>query len=163
MYDALLPIMQGLEATSVATAVRESAWLFPVIETLHVMAIVLVVGTIWIVDLRIMGLASATSSIGRILTSTLPATWGSFGVALATGVLMFISSAVIYADNLAFQLKMLLLLFAGTNMLLFHWYTRKGLHQWDSVQTPPSYMRIAGGASFVFWTGVVVAGRWIGF
>ncbi|MET0366142.1 MAG: hypothetical protein ABW169_15975, partial [Sphingobium sp.] len=111
MYDALLPVMQGLEATSVATAVRESSWMFPAIETLHVMAIVLVVGTIWIVDLRIMGLASTTSSIGRILTGTLPATWGSFAVALATGLLMFVSSAVIYADNLAFLLKMLLLLF----------------------------------------------------
>ncbi len=127
------------------------------------MAIVLVVGTIWIVDLRIMGLASNRMSVGRILTGTLPATWGSFVLAFLTGVLMFISSAVMYADKPAFQIKMLLLLFAGTNMLLFHWYTRKGLHQWDEVNSPPPFMRLAGAASFVFWTGVIAAGRWIGF
>lgn len=163
MYDALLPLLHGLEATSLATAVRESGWLFPTIETLHVMAIVLVVGTIWIVDLRIMGVASTGLGIGRVLTGTLPATWISFVIAVLTGVLMFISSAVLYAANVAFLLKMLLLLFAGTNMLLFHWYTRKGLHQWDGVATPPVGMRVAGAASMIFWTGVIAAGRWIGF
>jgi hypothetical protein len=53
--------------------------------------------------------------------------------------------------------------FAGTNMLLFHWYTRQGLHHWDHVSAPPGFMRAAGGASMVFWAGVITAGRWIGF
>lgn len=163
MYQELLPVLNALEGTAIATAVRQSGWMFPAIETVHVMAIVLVVGTIWIADLRIMGLASTSQSIGRVLTSTLPVTWMSFVVAVLTGGLMFASSAVMYAGNFAFQIKILLLLFAGTNMMLFHWYTRKGLHHWDHVLTPPRLMRAAGGASMVFWAGVITAGRWIGF
>lgn len=163
MYQELLPLLHGLEDTAVATAVRQSGWMFPAIETVHVMAIVLVVGTIWIADLRMMGLASTSQKIGKVLTSTLPVTWTAFLVALVTGSVMFASSAVTYAGNLAFQIKILLLLFAGTNMLLFHWYTRQGLHHWDHVSAPPGFMRAAGGASMVFWAGVITAGRWIGF
>lgn len=163
MPDSIMHLLRALEATGFATDVRESGWLFPAIETLHVMAIVLVVGTIWIVDLRIVGVASRERSIGDVLTATLPYTWTSFAIAAISGFLLFASSATTYAINFPFRIKMLLLLFAGTNMLLFHWFTRKGLHQWDGVRAPPTAMRLAGCASIAFWCGVVCAGRWIGF
>lgn len=163
MLDFATPALQALEATGFATAVRESTWMFPTIETLHVMALVLVVGTIWIVDLRIIGLASRDRSIGDVLTATLPYTWVSFLFAAITGFLMFASSATTYAANTPFRIKIVLLLFAGTNMLMFHWFTRKGLHEWDNVLRPPALMRLTGCASILFWCGVVCAGRWIGF
>ncbi|MFT3906858.1 MAG: hypothetical protein QM718_11180 [Steroidobacteraceae bacterium] len=163
MNPSLFHLFQLIEATRVATAVRNSGWLFPSIETVHVLAIVLVVGTIAIVDLRILGLTSPQRSIGAVAREMLPFTWSSFAIAVITGSLLFMSSATSYAVNWPFRLKILLLLLAGGNMLLFHWQARGALLEAvDPAQTPRSW-RVAGAISLLFWVGIVTAGRWIGF
>ena len=88
-----------LQATPVAKAISENEILFPWIESVHVLAIVLVVGTISIVDLRLLGVASLDRSARRLMQDVLPFTWGAFVVAAITGSLMFVSDAVNYAHN----------------------------------------------------------------
>ena len=80
--DALL---KALEATSVATAIAEGESLFPWIESLHVLAITLVVGTIMIVDLRLLGVASLDRAVTRLARDVLPCTWAAFAVAAISG------------------------------------------------------------------------------
>ena len=82
-------ILDLLQNSGVGTAIRESTWLFPTIETLHVLCIVLVVGTIMIVDLRLLGLASRERAASAVIREMLPWTWGAFALAAVTGGLLF--------------------------------------------------------------------------
>lgn len=158
-----MQLLAALTTTGIATAVRNSNWLFPAIETLHVLAIVLVVGTIAIVDLRLIGVASCQRSIVAVTREVLPYTRASFGVAAISGALLFMSSAPSYVENGPFRIKMLLLLLAGGNMLLFHWHARRQRVPPAPDMRLPLLWRAAGMASLLLWMGVVVAGRWIGF
>ncbi len=155
--------LERIENTALGTAIRESVWLFPTLETLHVLAIVLVVGTILMIDLRLLNIASRERSVTEIASEVLPWTWVSFVVAVISGTLLFISSAERYFENVPFRVKMLLLLCAGVNMAVFHLITFRGVRHWDSGATTPLGARIAGGLSLVIWVSVVTFGRWIGF
>lgn len=159
----LLEFCAAIENTGFATAIRESAVLFPAIESLHVIALTLVVGSIWIVDLRLLGLASKNRSVAELTKDVLPWTWGSFALAAITGLLLFASVATRYYENVPFRIKLILLALAGLNMLLFHSTTYRRVAEWDRAATPPPAARIAGGVSIVFWVAIVAFGRWIGF
>lgn len=160
MYDQIL---SRLEATSVATAVRESTWLFPTIETLHVLSIALVVGTIMIVDFRLINVASRRRPVSELMNEVLPWTWVAFICAVITGSLLFSSAAVKYAHNPPFLFKMLLLLIAGTNMAVFHLGAYRKVELWDREAMTPTGARIAGSISLLIWVSVIALGRWIGF
>ena len=113
-------IFDWLQATAIAVTIRENDILFPWIECIHVLAIVLVVGTILIVDLRLLGVASRDRPVTVLLREVLPCTWTAFGVAAVSGSLLFSSNATKYAHNTFFQLKMMLLVIAAANMGIFH-------------------------------------------
>jgi uncharacterized membrane protein len=158
----ILELCAWLESTAVGTAVRESS-LFPVIESAHVIAVTFVVGSVWIVDLRLLGLASRKLRVTRLAEEILPWTWGAFALAVITGGLLFSSRAAThYYENVPFRLKMLLLVLAGLNMVLFHTTTYRRVAQWETGTLPFS-AKIAGGLSIIFWVGIVASGRWIGF
>jgi len=162
-----MPILESfctwLENTSVGTFVSQSTWAFPTIESIHVFALVIVVGTIAIVDLRLLSVASRNHSVSQLSNDVLPITWTSFVLAAVTGGLMFASKATHYLANWPFRLKMVLLFLAGVNMLIFHFMTYRDVHRWDNDPRAPTAARVAGALSLTFWIGVVVFGRWIGF
>jgi hypothetical protein len=159
----LTSALARLEATALARFIAESSWAFPTVETAHVLFLVLVVGTIAIVDLRLLGWASTNRRVTDVVRDIVPVTWICFVFALASGALLFVSSASAYAANPAFQLKLLLLLLAGANMLMFHLVTYRRIAAWDAHRTPPVGARIAGALSLALWIAIVVCGRWIGF
>jgi hypothetical protein len=152
-----------LENSSVGTAIRESTWLFPTIETTHVLSIVLVVGSIMIVDLRLLNVASRRRPVSDLIREVLPFTWVAFACAAITGSLLFTSSAVKYSHNAPFQFKMAVLLLAGLNMAIFHLGAGRTIHVWDRSAMIPTGARIAGAVSLLIWVCVVTLGRWIGF
>jgi hypothetical protein len=159
--DALL---RSLEATSIATAIRENESLFPWIESVHVLAITLVVGTIAIVDLRLIGIASRDRPVVRLTGDVLRCTWAAFAVAAITGVLLFSSNAFNYAHNDHFQRKLVFLVLAGINMAIFHLVVGRDIDRWGvSLQTTPLRAKIAGVISLLIWIAVVAFGRWVGF
>jgi hypothetical protein len=158
----LEPILQWLQATSFATAISENEILFPWIEAVHVLAITLVVGTILIVDLRLLGLASRDRAVSQLMRDVLPSTWGAFVVALLTGSLMFSSNATTYAHNFYFQGKMIFLALAGLNMVVFHVLGRHIGH-WGEAGSTPLTAKAAGAFSLLLWMCVVGFGREIGF
>jgi type III secretory pathway component EscS len=151
-----------LQDLSFPTQIRESDWLFPTIETVHVFALVLVVGTIMTVDLRLLGFANKERPFSQVASEMLPWTWAAFALAALAGMLMFSSKALTYYSNIPFRLKMVCLLLAGINMLMFHWLGTRHLEAWDRDR-PPRAAKLAGGASLLLWTTIVAAGRWIGF
>jgi hypothetical protein len=151
-----------LQDLGLPTQIRESDWMFPTIETVHVFALVLVVGTIMTVDLRLLGIANKDRPFSEVASEMLPWTWAAFAIAALAGMLMFSSKALTYYGNIPFRLKMVCLLLAGINMVMFHWLGTRHLEVWD-LGRPPRAAKLAGGASLLLWTTIVAAGRWIGF
>ena len=156
--------LQFLQDTSIATAIREGETLFPWIECVHVLAIVLVVGSIAIVDMRLIGWGSRDRSVTRLTRDVLPCTWVAFLFAACSGALLFVSKAATYGHNFFFLGKMLLLVLAGTNMAVFHLLLSHDVEHWGATPaTTPLPARIAGAISLCLWICIVAFGRWIGF
>jgi hypothetical protein len=152
-----------LEQAPFAVAVRQNGLLFPWIESVHVLAIVLVVGTVFVVDLRLLGLASRSKAVSRLTAEVLPYTWAAYGLAVVTGLLLFSSSATSYAADLPFRLKMATMAVAGCNMLAFHFLPYRTVSQWDLLASPPPAAKASAAISLVCWIAIVVFGRWVGF
>ena len=156
-------ILEWLQATSIAKTISENEILFPWIESIHVLAIVLVVGTISIVDLRLLGVTSLDRAVSRLMGDVLPLTWGTFVIAVITGSLLFSSKAATYAHNFFFQGKLVLLALAGLNMAIFHFGGIGDIERWGATRQTPLAAKAAGAVSLTIWVAVVAFGRWIGF
>ena len=154
---------QWISDSALGIFVSESPTAFPWLETIHVIAISLVFGCILIVDLRIVGMASMQHAASKISNSLLPLTWIMFAIALITGIGMFANAGVRYLETTAFVIKMLLILLAGINMLIFHRGAYAAVVNWDETTDIPNAARIAGLISIACWVGVVITGRFIGF
>ena len=156
-------VFKWLFETSFAITIHESEAIFPWIESFHVLAITLVVGSIAIVDLRLLGFASLDRTVARLTKDVLPCTWVAFAVAATTGAALFASNAVNYSHNFYFQGKMVLLLVAGINMLIFQFLIGRDIERWNASSQTPMAAKVSAAVSLVLWVGVVGFGRWIGF
>jgi hypothetical protein len=156
-------VLASIEGSAVAEWMRYTNGAMPIVEALHVVAAVLVFGTVLIVDLRLLGAADSSRPFARLSRETLPLTWLAFGAAVVTGSLMFTTSAQLYFGNAAFQLKAVALLGAGLNMALFQLLTVSAAAGRSTNEPPPRAARIAGLVSLLLWAAVVLLGRWIGF
>ena len=152
-----------LQTTQLSTTIRESDWLFPAIECVHVIAFVIVVGSISVVDLRLMGLASKGRRIDETIEALLPITWIAFAVAAVAGLLLFVSKPITYTQNFFFLGKMLLLLLAAANMGVFHLFVQRHVVGAPAEAPSPLAVRASGAASLALWIAIVAFGRWIGF
>ena len=156
-------LLNLIEHTGLATFVREGDWWFPLDECLHVLSITAVFGSILMMDLRLLGLASRDSAVSKLSNEVLPYTWIAFACAVITGTIMFISKATVYWHNPQFELKFLFMALAAANMLVFHFGAFRRVADWDDVLPPPPAARLAGALSISLWIGVIFFGRWIGF
>jgi hypothetical protein len=155
-------ILESIQSSAVAEWMRDTNPAMQVVEATHVLAAVMLFGTVLIVDVRMLGLADLPRTLTRVSRETLPLTWVAFALAVITGSLMFTTSAATYFGNAAFQWKALALLGAGLNMALFQFLTARSIAAWD-LGKPPRAARLAGLVSLVLWAAVVLLGRWIGF
>lgn len=156
-------LLAWLEGSSLADAIRNSLYLFPLTESLHVIGLTMVFGTIAIVDLRMLGVASTNRRFTTLVSDTLKWTWWAFAVTVVTGALMFITNASVYYDNVYFRVKMLLIALSGINMLVFELTTARSVRRWDEDRAAPLAGRAAAALSLLLWISVIFAGRWIGF
>jgi len=152
-----------LEASGLAARIRDSLLLFPLLESTHVFGLALVFGTIAVIDLRLLGLASSQRSFKRMASDILKWTWAAFAVTAVTGSLMFITNASVYYHNFYFRTKMLLLLLSGINMLVFELTAGKTIHRWDRAPSAPSAGKAVAVLSLGLWISIIFMGRMIGF
>lgn len=157
------PYLKWLEATGVATRIREGLYLFPVLESIHVLALALVFGTIAVVDLRLLGLASVQRSFTKIGSDILKWTWIAFSVSVVTGALMFMTNAEGYYHNFYFRTKTVLLILAGINMMAFELTAGRTVRRWDNAPSAPMAGKAAAAVSIVLWVGIIFMGRMVGF
>jgi len=159
----LMDWANNLKDSALAQYIQNDVTAFPILEVAHVIAISLVVGSVFIVDLRLMNLASKSYRVTRLMKAVLPITIIAFIFALASGFLMFVTQPVVYLKTVPFVLKMGLLVVAGINMLAFHLWTQRSIANWDEGGAIPISARAAGLISLILWTAILVAGRFVGF
>jgi len=156
-------LLASLEASAPATTIRNSLYIFPLLEATHVFGLAMVFGTIAIIDLRLLGVASTHRPFTRMASEILKWTWAAFALTAATGVLMFTTNAGVYYHNVFFRTKMLMLVLAGINMLVFDLTAGRTTQQWDKSPSAPLAGKTAAALSLVIWITVIFLGRWIGF
>ena len=152
-----------LYRSSFGTMLRESNNAFSVIESVHVLSITLLVGTIAVLDLRMLGLILRSVSVSRLARSVLPLSWSGFAVSVASGFLLFWAEAAKMYVNPGFRTKLVLLVLAGFNALVFHTTIYRRAREWESLQVCPRRARVTAVASLALWSGVIIAGRAIAY
>jgi hypothetical protein len=160
---AITDLLRWLQSTEVAMYISQSGWSFSALEMVHVTATTLIVGMIAVIDLRLIGLGPKGFPVTDLYRDVIPLTWGAFAVAIATGVLLFMSQALDYYVNTGVRLKFSLLALIAVNMLVFRWTIYPGVSKWDREAPIPLAARLAGGISLVSWIMVVAAARWIAY
>ena len=157
--DALLG---ALEEGSIASAMRDSLWLFPLVETIHIIGFSILVGAVIMFDLRILG-ASKRISVRMLARHLLPWSVGALLLIVPTGTLMFASEASDLVGNRAFVVKMLLLMLAGANAGAFHLGSFRDAELWDQNAPSPTGAKLHAIASMLIWIGVITCGRLIAY
>ena len=155
----LFDLSQWINNTDISVAIRESTLLFPLIEGTHLLAIGVSAGTIALTDLRLLGWVMKKDPASKVLSSLLPFTIGGFIVVFITGGLLFWAEAAKSYSNVWFRFKLLFLLLAGLNALVFHLGIYRRMDKWDNDATPPSRARMAGASSLFLWATVIWLGR----
>lgn len=163
MTTLLLHLCETLSHTALSTALREQPYDYPVLLTLHVMAIALFGGMVAMGNLRVLGLAMRSVPVSEVIGQFRWWKWTGFAVLLITGLLLTLSDPVEYATNIMYWLSLGLLALAGINAWLF----RKGIYRsvsaWESAQAAPPAARHWAIVSLVLWILLIFAGRAIAF
>ena len=160
---SLLAVCHWLEKMPVSMAIRQSSLLFNAIIAIHTLGIILTAGTIWLVDLRLLGFGLRREPVSDVLQQVLPWTWTGFVVMFSTGILLFCAEAATVFPSISFRIKISLILLAGLNALVFHKTVYRGASAWKLESPTPARARLAALLSLTFWIGVVGAGRAIAY
>jgi hypothetical protein len=155
--------LKWLAATALATRIRDSLVLFPLLESTHVFGLALVFGTILVIDLRLLGAASSHRPFQRVASDIFKWTWAAFALTAATGALMFMTNAPVYYHNFYFRTKMVLLVIAGLNMLVFELTAGRNIHGWNEAPSAPRAGKAVAVVSLAMWIAIIFMGRMIGF
>ena len=160
---SLLPFCEWLASTKYSVALHESLYMYPVVESVHVLTLCLFVGMSVMLDLRLLGITLRRVSVQEVTDRLLPWMVAGFIVMFVTGILLFYAIPVRSYQNVFFRLKLIALVLAGLNAWIFHVGVHQKVHQWGAdVRTPPR-ARFAGAASLFLWALVIVCGRMIAY
>lgn len=154
--------MNALEMSGVGRWMREALWAYPAVETVHIIGLALLFGTIVVVDLRLLGLGRSVSA-SAVTRHVLPWTLAGFCIAAMTGALMFTSHAVEFLTQPVFLLKMSLIALGGVNAALLRAGALRSAGRWDLTVLPPPRVRVAAGLSLLLWTCVIACGRLLAY
>ena len=160
---SLLPFCEWLAANPWSIALHESLFMYPLVESTHVLTLCLFAGTAVMFDLRLVGLAMRNIPASEVMARLLPWTRAGFAVMVITGVLLFFAIPVRSYQNIFFRIKLVFLVLAGLNVWLFHRGIYRRVHEWGAAPVLPRAARLAGLFSLILWAGVIVSGRLIAY
>jgi len=144
--QALDRFCSWLEQTPLSQAIQSTGWVVPAVQTIHILAIAVVLSSVLMLNLRLLGIVGSDQPLARVTSRFRPVIWWTLPILLATGVVMIIGEPARSLANSVFQLKMLLLLAAIAVTAAFH-----------------EGSRIIAVLSLSLWVGIVFAGRWIAY
>jgi len=154
--------IHALENSGFGRTLRESLWAYPITETLHIIGLATLYGSVLVVDLRLLGLNRGLP-VSRLARHALPWTVGAFFLVMTTGLLMFTAHAGDFLANRVFILKMGLIGTAGVNAALLHTGVMRTVTGWDVNVLPPARVRLAAIVSILLWTVVIACGRFLAY
>lgn len=160
---SLLPFCEWLAGTPGSIALHESLYMYPLVESVHVLTLCLFVGMTMMLDLRLTGLAFRKIPAAEVVKRLQPWMFLGFFVMVTSGVLLFYAIPVRSYQNIFFRTKVVFLLLAGLNALAFHTGIFRNAAAWDRDERPPTRARFAGIASLMLWAGVIITGRMIAY
>ena len=158
-----LEVCRWLEATPGSVALHESIWVYPIVESVHVLMLCLFLGMTVMIDLRLLGASFETTPVSEVYRRLAPWMMAGFAVMVMSGALLFYAVPVKTYLNIFFRLKMVFLLMAGLNVAVFHFITSRTMPQWDVEANLPLRARLAGGVSLALWAAIAVCGRMIAY
>lgn len=154
--------LERLQDVAVAAAMRDSLWLYPAVETAHILGFIVLVGAVLMFDLRVLGVSKRVP-VRLLAGHLLPWSVASLIVIVPAGLLMFLADAASLVGNPAFVLKMILLPCAGANAAAFHLGSYRSVASWDMGIPAPLAARLHAACSMVLWIGIVGCGRAIAY
>ena len=154
--------MGAIEMSALGVAMRQSLWLYPIVEIIHLTGIALLVGSVAMLDLRLLGLSNSVP-VRRLASHILPWTAASFLLIVPSGLAMFVAHAGDLIASTVFALKICLILAAGVNAAVFHAGVFRRALEWDMNRTPPAAARICAGLSLLLWISVLACGRLLAY
>lgn len=160
---SILDVLEWLASTRWSVALHESQYMWPFLESVHVLCLTLFAGTAVMLDLRLLGLAMTQVPASEFTDRLLPWTRGGFAVMVLTGGLLFTATPVTYYQSLFFRIKVIMLLVAGLNIAIFHVRIHRRIAEWGLDVRPPRAARVAAIVSLVSWSAVIVAGRLVAY
>ena len=155
--------LEWIQETASSTALRESIYMYPGVESVHVLGLCLFLGMAMIFDLRLLGVSMAETPVSEFGKRLMPWTIVGFVVMVVSGVVLFFADPVRFANNVFFQAKVVMLVLAGLNAFVFHSTVWLRLPEWDVARITPRSAQVAGAISLVLWVLIVVAGRMIAY
>ena len=159
----LLRLFETVQAMPSSLAIRESIYLYPVIESVHVLSTCLFLGLVTMMDLRLVSATLRSAPLTDVQHRLFPWQMAGFALMLVSGVLLVFTEPLRFYSNIFFQVKMVLLLLAGLNMLVFHTGVYRRVAEWDHHEVFPGSARVAGALSMMLFSGIVVCGRMIAY
>jgi hypothetical protein len=154
-------VFEWLEYSHLAVYIRQSSLLFPAIEIVHIIGFIFLVGSAFLFDLRLLGIAKRLS-VKDVADYVLPWSRRSLFVVVPSGFLLFITQAKALSTNGVFGLKLVLILIAFTNAGVFHRFSFRSVSDWSPMETPMA-AKAAALISLVIWTFVITCGRLIAY
>lgn len=154
--------LAAIERLPLAVAMRQELWLYPAVEIVHILGFVTLVGSIIVLDLRLLGLTRGLP-VRALARHVLPWSFGALLLIVPSGLLMFIAHAGDLIGNTAFVLKMSLLFCAALNAALFHAGVFRTVEAWDSGVAVPVAAKIHAIFSLLIWSGVISCGRLLAY
>jgi len=161
---SLFEICQWIQDTQLGTALRESQYMFPLVETAHVLGLGASVGLIVWTDLRLIGAVLRGEPAIEVHSQLKPYMISGFAIMFISGIFLFWSEAAKLYNSGTFRIKLLFLLAAGINMIIFEERElRLGTVGKIRVGDLPMAAKLAGWISLICWIGVIVFGRWTAY
>lgn len=154
--------MGAIEGSALGQAMRQWLWLYPAVEIVRIAGIALLVGSIVILDLRLLGV-SRSLPLRRLAAHILPWSAASFALIIPSGLAMFVAHASDLMGNAVFPLKICLILLAGANAGIFHAGVFRSVAQWDVDVMPPLAARVSAALSLLLWISVIACGRLLAY
>lgn len=161
---SFLSFCQWLAAQPWSVGIHESIWIYPIIESVHVLSLCLFLGFALLWDLRLVGVTLRDVPVSDVSARLFPWMIAGFFLMVVSGVLLFSSDPVRFYGNIFFRIKAVALVLAGLNAFMFH-NSRAGrtIMDWDLATVTPAAARRAGVISLVLWAVIVVTGRFIAY
>lgn len=160
---SLLSVVEWLAGTRWSIALHESLYVYPLVESAHVLTLALFVGLAVMLDLRLLGLTMRHVPVSEVTARLLPWTKAGFLMMVITGALLFYAIPVRTYQSIFFRVKVTMLLLAGLNVWLFHSRAERRVADWDLAPVTPLAARVSAIVSLVLWAGIVVSGRMIAY